>query len=178
MAATTGEIGGLCSGLGVLPPWRQPHEKKPQVMNAIRFTIDGDAALETQLATTCSRILAAVQSIVPSGKLEAIVLGGGYGRGEGGVLRASIGDKPYNDLEFYLFLRGNRLLNSRKYGRALNQLSERLSPLPGLHVEFKIDSLRKLRQSSVSMFSYDLVSAHRVILGAPDLFERCEHHLD
>src|SRR5260221_784036 len=147
-------------------------------MNTTRFTIDGSAALEAQLAATCSRVLSAIQSIVPARKLQALVLGGGYGRGEGGVLKTLEGDKPYNDLEFYLFLRGNRLLNARKYGRALNQLSEGLSPLAALHVEFKIDSLQKLQHSSISMFSYDLVSAHRIILGSDDLFEQCQHHLN
>src|SRR6266850_143945 len=196
MAATTGESSGLRRRLGFLP--NEPGfffdgvklaqaraaclgdnlVKAPPAMNMTRFTMDGSAALEAQLATICSRILAGIQSIISAKKLQAVVLGGGYGRGEGGVLRTSQGDQPYNDLEFYLFLHGNRLLNARKYGRALNQLSEGISPLAGLHVEFKIDSLQKLRRSGVSMFSYDLVSAHRIILGNDNLFEGCQHHLD
>jgi hypothetical protein len=60
----------------------------------------------------------------------------------------------------------------------LNELGERLSPGAGLHVEFKADSLEKLRRGEVSMFSYDLVSAHRKLHGEEDLFAGCEHHLD
>src|SRR6267154_3711417 len=195
LATTPGEISGLRRRLGILPfdSWfiygfksvktrgAAPGDsvvKSSPAMNTTRFTIDGSAALEAHLAVTCSRVLSAIQSIVPARKLQALVLGGGYGRGEGGVLKTLKGDKPYNDLEFYLFLRGNRLLNARKYGRALDQLGQGLSPLAGLHVEFKIDSLQKLQQSSISMFSYDLVLAHRIVFGCDDLFGNCQHHLN
>ena len=47
-----------------------------------RFTIDGSAALEEHLAATCDRVRAGVQSLVPAKKLEGILLGGGYGRGD------------------------------------------------------------------------------------------------
>ncbi|MEY2466177.1 MAG: hypothetical protein QOD03_698 [Verrucomicrobiota bacterium] len=128
-----------------------------------RFTLDGNDALEKRLDQLCQKVLAEVQSLIPSHKLEALVLGGGYGRGQGGVLKTADGDQSYNDLEFYVFLRGNRVLNERRYHRALQQLGERISPEAGLHVEFKVDSLARLRKSPVTMFSYDLVSGHRVL---------------
>ncbi|HLX69139.1 MAG TPA: hypothetical protein VKV04_05875, partial [Verrucomicrobiae bacterium] len=143
-----------------------------------RFTLDGDDVLEERLARLCEKVLAGVRDLVPQEKLEALVLGGGYGRGQGGVLKTPAGDAPYNDLEFYVFLRGNRVLNERKFAVALNQLGERLSPEAGLHVEFKIDSLARLRQSPVSMFSYDLVCGHRVVFGDEHAFDGCEHHRD
>jgi rhamnosyltransferase len=143
-----------------------------------RFTIDGSADLENHLARICEKVLAGVQALVPAEKLEALVLGGGYGRGEGGVLKTPSGDAPYNDLEFYVFLRGNRVLNERSYHKSLEHLGERLSGEAGLHVEFKVDSLERLRRSAVTMFSYDLVSGHRLLLGDKNLFAGCEHHLD
>ena len=129
------------------------------------------------MAELCGQVFDGVRSVVPARKLQAVVLGGGYGRGEGGVLVTEEGDHPYNDLEFYIFVRGNTLLNGRRHGNALELLSHALSHSAGLHVEFKIDSLRKLRSSNVSMFSYDLVSAHRILFG-DDVFEECAHHLD
>ena len=141
-----------------------------------RFTLDGDNALEERLAQTCGKVLAGVRELIPQDLLEALVLGGGYGRGQGGVLKTIDGDAPYNDLEFYAFLRGNRVLNERKYGPELNKLGERLSPEAGLHVEFKIDSLARIRQSTVTMFSYDLVCGHRVVYGDEHAFDGGEHH--
>lgn len=143
-----------------------------------RFTLDGDDKLENRLGQLCLEISTAIQKIIPPAKMKSIVLGGGYGRGQGGVLRTENGDQPYNDLEFYLFLRGNPLLQERSHRAALHELGERLSRREGLHIEFKIDSLERLRSAPVSMFSYDLVSARRIVMGTAEIFAGCEHHRD
>jgi hypothetical protein len=143
-----------------------------------RFTIDGSPALEERLTALCAEVLDGIQRLVPPATIEALVLGGGYGRGQGGVLKNATEDLPYNDLEFYLFLHGNRLFTTRTYGSVLKHLEEELTGQAGLHVEFKIDSLSRFRREPISMFSYDLVSAHRIISGKLDTFRGCEHHLD
>jgi hypothetical protein len=142
-----------------------------------RFTLDGSDALEAHLARICEQVRRSVQSLIPAKTLEAIVLGGGYGRGEGGVFKTAFGDQPYNDLEFYIFVRGNRLLATRKYQAGLEKIGGGLSRWAGLHLEFKIDSLSRLRRCPISMFTYDLVAGHRLIAGDPGLFDGCDHHL-
>ncbi len=143
-----------------------------------RFTLDGGGALEARLARTCDAVLSGVRSIVPAGSLEGLLLGGGYGRGEGGVLRAGGEDLPYNDLEFYVFVRGNAILAERKFRQPLHELGERLSPDAGLEVEFKTLTLGKLRGSPPSMFYYDLVAGHCWLLGDDSLLAGCERHRD
>lgn len=143
-----------------------------------RYTIDGSDALERHLAKTCEKVLAGVRQLIPGPSLEAILLGGGYGRGEGGVLKSPDGDRPYNDLEFYVFLRGNAVLAERKYRHPLHELGETLSPQAGLEVEFKVLTLDKLRRSPPSMFYYDLVAGHRWQLGDDSLLSGCEQHRD
>ncbi|HEY1489475.1 MAG TPA: glycosyltransferase family 2 protein, partial [Verrucomicrobiae bacterium] len=159
-------------------PSRSPKENGASSRRLLRFTMDGSDALEKHLTHICEKVLGGVRGLIPEHKLEALVLGGGYGRGQGGVLKTNSGDAPYNDLEFYVFLRGNRVLNERKYHELLAELGERLSGLAGLHIEFKVDSLNRLRRSPVTMFSYDLVSGHRVLSGGANIFRGCEHHLD
>jgi hypothetical protein len=141
-----------------------------------RFTLDGSERLEKHLGAVCHEVLEQLQSIIPPERLQAIALGGGYGRGEGGVLRAETGDQPYNDLEFYVFVAGHAWLNERRYGTALHRLSENLSAPAGVEVEFKITSLAELRRSSPSMFYHDLVMGHRWLLGDDGLLNGCEHH--
>ncbi len=143
-----------------------------------RFTLDGSPELEAHLAQICDRVLIEVKKLIPGPKLEAVILGGGYGRGQGGVLKTDRGDAPYNDLEFYVFMRGSRLLNERVFRTRLETLGEQLSPRAGLHVEFKIDSLPRFRRSPVSMFSYDLVSGHHILYAATGGLTGCVHHLD
>jgi hypothetical protein len=160
------------------PPLRADSAKPPVAATATgpRFTVDGSPELEQHLTLTCARIAAGVRGLIPAGRLEALVLGGGYGRGEGGVWRTADGDRPYNDLEFYVFLRGNRHLNDRRYARSLHVLGEILTPQAGIDVEFKIASRRELERSGVSMFSYDLLSGHRLLIGRPTFFDGAVHH--
>jgi hypothetical protein len=141
-----------------------------------RFTLDGGQALENRLADTCRLVLRRVRALVSPSDLEALLLAGGYGRGEGGVLRTAGGEAPYNDLEFYLLLRGNCRLNERGYGRALHAIAEELRPAAGVELEFKILSLAKLERSPPNMFYYDLLVGHRCLWGDTDLLARCAHH--
>lgn len=143
-----------------------------------RFTRDGSPALEQYLTDVCEQVRGGIQSIVPAHKLEGIALAGGYGRGEGGVLRIKEGDQPYNDLEFFVFIRGSTLLNDRRYKAALHELGERLTPAAGIEVEFKVISCAVLRKAKPSMFYYDLVTGHRWLIGDDSLLENTEHHRD
>lgn len=143
-----------------------------------RFTIDGSDQLEERLASLCDQVLAGVKQALRPERLDALVLAGGYGRGQGGVLRTPSGDRPYNDLEFYAFSRGHGLFDAARFNGKLNRLGEQLSVDAGLHVEFKLDCLRRFRRRPISMFSYDLVAAHRILAGENSVFQGCEHHLE
>lgn len=153
----------------------QPPVSSPRAAR-LRFTLDGDAALENHLTLLCQRIAAGLRGLLPARKIQAVLLGGGYGRGEGGVLRTRDGDKPYNDLEFYVCLKGSRHLNERLFGHALHVFGEILTPQAGVDVEFRITSLRELEKGAVSMFSYDLISGHRWLIGEEALLARSQHH--
>jgi hypothetical protein len=141
-----------------------------------RFTIDGSQRLEQHLSDVCSRVAEGVHSVIPPKALDGVVLGGGYGRGEGGVLRENGRDLPYNDLEFYVFVRGSSLFQERRLRAPLHDLAEKLAPDAGLDVEFKVLSTAKLRRSPPSMFFYDLVSGHRCVVGGEGLFAGCDKH--
>ena len=141
----------------------------------MRFTLDGSKSLERHLASICQKALELVED--STRKIDGLLLGGGYGRGEGGVLRTENGDQPYNDLDFYVFMPGTRWLNEKCHARALHQAGEELTSIAGIEVEFKIESLARLRREPVSMFSYDLLAGHRWIKGDDNLLRGCEHHL-
>ncbi len=133
-----------------------------------RYTLDGDDALEQHLGRTCARIVSGVRGLIPAQRLQAVILGGGYGRGEGGVLRGrAAGDLPYNDLELYVAVRGNRHINEARLHRRLEALGAILTHLAGVEVEFKVTSLSEISCGPVSMFSYDLAAGHRLLWGAP-----------
>jgi len=166
MIATANRIDPAFPRLEPLP--ERPREKS--------FTLDGDGALELHLDRTCKKIAAGVQKIIVRQQLEGLLLGGGYGRGEGGVLKTRHGDRPYNDLEFYVLVRGHDWVNEQLYGSRLRRLARTLAPEAGVEIEFKIISRQTLQTSPVSMFFYDLVSAHRWYLGEESHLAGCDHH--
>lgn len=141
-----------------------------------RFTLDGSTELETQLSEICHKVKESIAQVIPPERFELLLLGGGYGRGEGGVLRTEEGDRPYNDLEFYLFLHGPALLMQKLYGGKIHQLAEHLSFSAGVEIEVKIISLAKLQRSPVTMFYYDLLSGHKCLHGDEELLKNCLHH--
>ena len=145
---------------------------------ASRFTLNGSDELEHHLASICKKALAGIGRIIPKHRLEGLALGGGYGRGEGGVLKTPAGDQPYNDLEFYVFARGLPWLNERRYARALHESGNELSLNAGIELEFKITSTAKLRRGPPNLFYHDLVMGHRWLLGDDRLLAGCEHHGD
>lgn len=147
------------------------------------FTSDGSPVLEERLAALCRAAGEGAKAIVPPDRLEALLLGGGYGRGEGGVFRAEGRDEPYNDLEFFVFIRGPVPLSDRRHRRDFEELAHRLSPEIGIEVEFKIFSLERLRLGETTMFHYDLASGHRAVRGCgsaaeAEILSACAPHLD
>ncbi len=143
-----------------------------------RFTLDGSDALEQHLSEVCNLVADGIRSFVPLSKLQGIALAGGYGRGEGGVLRSDDGDHPYNDLEFFVFIQGSLWKNEKQYQPLLIELGERLTPIAGIEVEFKIISASSFRRAKPSMFYYDLIMGHRWLVGDDGLLKDCQHHQD
>jgi len=141
-----------------------------------RFTLDGSERLEKFLDELCRESRDAIRQIIPASKLVCILLGGGYGRGEGGVLRKGNQDLPYNDLEFYVVHGMNFLIAQKLYNHSLHQLATKLSKKAGIDVEFKLLSLSQLERSGVSMFYYDLISRHYLVDGEEECLKGCEHH--
>jgi hypothetical protein len=143
-----------------------------------RFTLDGSTELEAKIAEICRDVTTSISDLMPSRALEGIALGGGYGRGEGGVLQREDVDEPYNDVEFFVFVWGSLFVAERRWGEGLRQLGHELTEKHGIEVEFKLLTLAKLRSSSPSMFYYDLMMGHHWALGNDQMLAGCEHHLD
>lgn len=91
---------------------------------------------------------------------RALLLAGGYGRGEGGVFCEGDGAPPklYNDLEFYLFGAG---ASRDEIKRWAHEGEARL----GIEIEIKVMSPDAFARARPSMFYYDLVSRHVLVAG-------------
>lgn len=143
-----------------------------------RFTLDGSPELERHLTGVCADVGREIRALIPPARLAGLLLGGGYGRGEGGVLRTESGDQPYNDLEFYVLVRGGTPFTEARYRGALHAIGEKLSPAAGIDVEFKLLTLDKLRSATPSVFLHDLWMGHHRVIGDDSILTGWERQRD
>lgn len=98
--------------------------------------------------------------------LVALVLGGGYGRGEGGVLKVSGEERPYNDLDLVLIVR-------RKTGLpwdTLHGIQHKYASLTGIEVDFSRPlTVDDVRRWPLTLMWSDLLHGHRVLDGPADI---------
>ncbi len=109
-------------------------------------------------------------SFVAKGLNGALVLGGGYGRGEGGVMLEAGRPAFSNDLDYFLFdeTPGDPSLDA--WCREIERVE---SGLLGIDVEIKCLRADSLGDPSRSMMFADLVAGHVVVAGNADfLIER------
>ena len=99
--------------------------------------------------------------------LYALALGGGYGRGEGGVQLIDGEERPYNDLDFCLAVNDK----SRVDQAALQAISQSWAPHLGLHVDFSRPlSPEDLRDLPPWLVWKELIEGHIHLAGDKEAF--------
>ncbi len=132
------------------------------------YTRDGSDAFNEQLHDILDRIADRVESVM-KGNLVALILGGGYGRGEGGVIEKNGREMPYNDLDFTLVVKSK----SRLPWEELNAVRKEFAALLGIHVDFS----RPLTVGDIEnwpswLMWYDLLNGHVTLKGPPNFLEK------
>ena len=98
--------------------------------------------------------------------LTALLLGGGYGRGEGGVLEVAGEERPYNDLDLILVVQRRADVPLAK----LRALQHKYEPLLGIQVDFSRPlTLRDIRSWRPILMWTDLLYGHIVLHGPADI---------
>ena len=132
------------------------------------FAVHGSADFNERLGQVLDRLAADVRAAVGE-RLLALVLGGGYGRGEGGVQRRGEREEPYNDLDLVLVLKDRVGFSPAP----LEGISARYAVELGIHVDFS----RPLTEADIRdwppyLMWHDLLGGHRVLDGPPDVLTR------
>ncbi len=98
-----------------------------------------------------------------------MVLGGGYGRGEGGIAQDAQGEPCFfNDLDYFIFTDEPQ---NQELLKAVHEWEVTESELIGIDVEGKCLPQSDVEATPHSMMFFDLVSAHTVVLGDEDYLE-------
>ena len=129
-------------------------------MNPV-YADHGSEAFNARMHDVSLRIGADVEKALGD-NFVALVLGGGYGRGEGGVVRINGVEHPYNDLDFTLVVqRKNRVPWDR-----LNAISEQYEEEINIDVDFSRPlTLHDIQCWPHWLMWYDLLNGHIVVKG-------------
>ena len=138
-------------------------------MKRLSYTGIPSPEVEKLLDEALPRLAADIGSL-PLPKLAGVVLGGGYGRGEGGVLRTAEGDKLYNDLDFFVFADGAGKDELAKIDHALPKLAEPWEKRLGVAVDFgPAKNLSALKNVAHTLMFQELRHGWRPVWGDVDL---------
>ncbi|MBQ6473930.1 MAG: hypothetical protein IJJ33_18220 [Victivallales bacterium] len=103
-------------------------------------------------------------------KLVAVVLGGGYGRGEGGILRTPTGDSLYNDLDFFVFAQNATRDERVQIDQALASLAPKWSEKLQVSVDFgPTKNLADLPKVARTLMYQELLRGWKPVWGKIDL---------
>lgn len=142
------------------------HSEKPMSGLAYssnrRFTISGDDELERLIERQLMEITEDLTDNLPRGQIVALVLGGGYGRGEGGALQTARGLAPYNDYDLVLI---HRCHDAKRLKQLLQRIHREHSVSCGIHVDITPLKASDLPTLPHTLTWLELQQGHQTLLG-------------
>ena len=127
----------------------------------VSFTAVHDAAADAQIRAALPEIAAAVRGLALPG-FAGLVLGGGYGRGEGGV---TADHRLYNDRDFFVLMDAPEAAFPA-CARRLAPVSAAFGARLGLDVDFTLRTAARLRRDERRLMVQELLYAHVVVAPA------------
>jgi hypothetical protein len=123
---------------------------------------DADSVVNEVLDLIVGRVLALMGE-----HIQAIVLVGGYGRGEGGVYKDGKDYELVNDLDIAVFVKRRYHYIKRKYGELLNKCAEELQPkAKGVkQIDIEITNSWNYRLVPNLVNYYEIKNGHKVLFG-------------
>jgi glycosyltransferase involved in cell wall biosynthesis len=129
-----------------------------------RCTLCGSDQLEQEIQQILVEVIRLICRSLPSDSYHALLLIGGYGKGEGGVEWRAGREHPHNNLDL--------LLITADHSLSKEQVDKLLDPIRSTHqigIDFSMIPLKKLRGSSPTLIWYDMMKGHKLLIGDPEL---------
>ncbi|MDH3831939.1 MAG: hypothetical protein OEU48_09730 [Gammaproteobacteria bacterium] len=130
-----------------------------------RYTPDGDAAVEARIDCDQQLIAAAIKDAVPTAHFRALVLIGGYARGEGGFCHVDGKPAPYNDYDYFVVVGGMNHAAIQTLKSTLLDLGHLLTARVGVEVDLAVLKEEALPGAEYSLMHAEMLWGHKVVAG-------------
>lgn len=129
------------------------------------YSRDGSAEFNEKLHQILSTMADKVEQVLGD-NLTALILGGGYGRGEGGVILVDGAEMPYNDLDLTLMVARKSKIPWTSLQSVGNTFAKELR----IHVDFSRPlTIQDVEKWPNWLMWHDLVNGHVVLKGPSDI---------
>ncbi|MCA9104017.1 MAG: hypothetical protein KDA83_01245 [Planctomycetales bacterium] len=138
-----------------------------------RLTYHGSEVVETRMYDLLAKIGDEARRLEMSRAGDGLLLIGGYGRGEGGVERTELGERPHNNLDLVLVTR-KRQSNPvvRGWLERMDQSLASLRDEGEIGIDLSALHWKHLSRTRGLLLGFDARHGHSVIVGQPDLLSR------
>lgn len=130
-----------------------------------KLTIMGSSKLETSLCRVLDNIAENIKQRVDENLYEAVILIGGYGRGEGGVVIIDNVEFPHNNFDFLVISKTISKDKEELLETQLSNIFKKHTKEINIEVEFSIMSSKKLKNLQPLVITYDMKYGHKLIIG-------------
>lgn len=137
-------------------------DERSQGGSRVSYTRTGGPLLDALIDAQLAEIVADLKASLPVSELDALVLGGGYGRGEGGARLVEGEWRPYNDYDLVLV---HRVRDEALLKRTLLRMHVEHSKRTGIHVDITPLRREHLRNLPPALTWYEFQKGHRLLFG-------------
>lgn len=138
-----------------------------------KYTVYGNQEFEDSIEKWMQLIANRAINVAGENNIAAIILGGGYGRGEGGVIRCNDGTvRLYNDFDFFVITENVSFFSRRRINASLKALGVELSKQVGIDVDFSpVKNRAELPRLGFTMMWQELKAGHHMIRGNKNILD-------
>lgn len=136
-----------------------------------RYTLEATPAFEAHVDRDLQQIVQAITQLPDAAVYGAIILLGGYGRGEGTPLHSPNQGKavPYNDYDLVVVSKHSLWpWQRRTHQKQLHALGETLTDRLGIAVDLYLHTPQSLASSERSLLNTEMQCGHRALWGNPN----------
>ncbi len=137
-----------------------------------KYTVFGSSNFEQRIEEVLELICRRFVQSIDSSMIHALILGGGYGKGEGGVLLQDKTESLYNDLDFFVISKKMSPLKLKRLNHKLKALHHVLTDEFGVDIDFSpVQPITALSKAPCWLVWFELKYGHQVIFGRHDILK-------
>ena len=130
-----------------------------------KFTVCGTEVVEELIRNMIAEIVTVFEESLKPTDYEALIMLGGYGRGEGGVVIEDGVEKPHNNFDFILLSKNRTDEENGKMKQELMVKVGEKSRKLNIGIDMSVISASKLQHAACRIIWFDMRFGHKTLLG-------------